>query len=82
LVRTSYNECTCKAYHCLVASSKSGCRKPQERRASRCQVQRQITAAAIIGATTLVYGTRGSGTRPLQLWRSWGPSVFGPLQLF
>jgi len=25
------------------------------------------------------YMTRG--TRPLQLWRSWGPSVFGPLQL-
>ena len=26
------------------------------------------------------YGTRG--TQPLQLWRSWEPSVFGPLQLF
>jgi len=25
------------------------------------------------------YGTRG--TRPLQLWRSWGLSVIGPLQL-
>jgi len=26
-----------------------------------------------------ICGTRG--TRPSQLWRLWGPSVFGPLQL-
>jgi len=31
-----------------------------------------------IGATT-IYGTRG--TRPLQRLRTWGPTVFGPLQL-
>jgi len=29
--------------------------------------------SATIGATC--------GTRPLQLWGSWGPSIFGPLQL-
>jgi len=26
-------------------------------------------------------GAATSGTRPLHLWRSWGPSVFGLLQL-
>jgi len=39
----------------------------------RCSVE---TDERIIGAT---YGTRG--TRPLQLRRKLGPSVFGPLQL-
>jgi len=29
--------------------------------------------------TAPAYGTRG--TRPLKLWRQWGRSVFGPLQL-
>jgi len=39
---------------------------------------RRKQVSKCIGATA-VYGTRA--TRPLQLWRSWGPSVLGLLQL-
>ena len=47
---------------------------------SRVNTAAHLTSSSHTEAPQPPYATRG--TRPLQPWRSCGPSVFGPLQLF
>jgi len=47
---------------------------------SRVNTAAHLTSSSHTEAPHPPYATRG--TRPLQPWRSCGPSVFGPLQLF